>query len=78
MGVVRLEVGGLVDDQRVGHGMGLGEAVGGELGDLVEEGRGLGPVDVAGGRPIDEARPLRGHHLGLLLAHGAPQEVRLA
>ena len=76
--VVRLHIGGLVGDQRVGGGVALVEAVVGELGEQLED-----RVGVVLGQPlldgaVDEAVALR-VHLGVdLLAHGAAQKIGLA
>ena len=78
VGVVRLEVSGLVDDQRVGDGVRLREAVGCKLRDLIEEGVGPPLVDAVGRSAFDEARLLLCHLLGLLLAHCTPQQIGLA
>ena len=77
--MVRLEIGRLVGDQRVGGGVGLGEAVARELRHQLEDRR-----RPSGGRcprstqPPDEALALLLHLLGLLLAHRAAQQVGLA
>src|SRR3954469_17639924 len=76
--VVRLEVGRLVGNERVGGRVALVEAVVGELGEEVEDLARLRLREAALDRARDEALALR-VHLGLdLLAHGAAQEVRLA
>ena len=76
--VVRLEIGGLVADQRIGGGVALVEAVARELVDLVEDRGGPVLLDAVLLRAFDEARPL-GVHLGLdLLAHGTAQQVGAA
>ena len=48
--VVRLQIGGLIGDQRVGGGVRLVEAVAGELRHLVEDQLGARPLDAALGR----------------------------
>jgi hypothetical protein len=78
LGVVRLEVGGLVGDVRVGHRVAPVKAVVGELRHQAEDlARGLlGDLvlDAAG----DELLLVDGHLLALLLAHRAAHEVGLA
>ena len=76
--MVGLEIGGLIGEQRIGGGVRLGKAVGGELGDLLEDrGREL-LRDPAGDRALDEDLAL-GIHLGLdLLAHRAAQQIGAA
>ena len=77
--VVRLEPGGLIGEQRVGGGVALVEAVGGELGHRVEDRVGeLGDRCPRATAPVDEGLAL-GVHLGLdLLAHGAAQKIGTA
>ena len=76
--VIRLHIGGLVRDQRIGGRMALVEAVIGELGEQIEDLRRLGlrhpPLD----RAIDEALALLVHLGADLLAHGAAQEIGFA
>ena len=76
--VVGLEIGGLVGDHGIGRRVAFVEAVAGELGDLLEDRRGLGRLDAALDRAIDEALALRFHLRLDLLAHGAPQQVGAA
>ena len=77
-GIVRLHVGGVIGDQRIGGGVRLVEAVVGEFGEQVED-----RVGVVLGQPlfqgaVDEADAL-GVHLRLdLLAHGAAQQIGFA
>ncbi len=75
---MRPQIGGVVGEQGIRGGMRLGEAVGGELGDLLEDrGREL-LRDVALDGAFDEHLAL-GVHLGLdLLAHGAAQQIGAA
>ena len=74
---VGLEIGGLVGDQRVGRRMGLVEAVAGELFHQVEDLGGPSGVHPLGHRAMDELGAQLDHLLGLLLAHGATQQVCL-
>ncbi|VCU09306.1 hypothetical protein RHODGE_RHODGE_02480 [Rhodoplanes serenus] len=76
--IVRLEVGGLVRDQRVGGRVALVEAVVGELGQELEDGLGLRGLDPTLDRPLAEQGALLVHLGADLLAHGAAQEVGLA
>ena len=76
--IIRLHVRGLVGDQRVGRGVALVEAVFGEALQQVEDRVGLGAVDAALGRALDEVLALLLHLLADLLAHGAAQQVGLA
>ena len=76
--VVRLQPGGLVGDKRIGGGVRLVEAVLGELFHQVEDRRGELRVDVVLFRTGLELDALLGHLLGLLLAHGATQQVGAA
>jgi hypothetical protein len=74
--MMRLEIRGLIGDQRVRGRVRLVEAVAGELFHQVEKlrrlGRGQAPVDRAGG----EALAMLGHFVGKLFAHRAAQQVR--
>ena len=73
-----LQKGRLVGDQAVGGGVGLVEAVAGELGqqveDLVSQLLGVAPL----GGPGHEAGPFMLHDLDLFLAHGPAKNVGLA
>ena len=74
-----LHVGGLVGDDSVSGGMGLVEAVPGELLDVVEDLAGLLRGNVVRLlAALDESCALLDHHLELLLSHGAAQHVGLA
>ena len=78
LAMVRLEIGGLIGDQRIGGGVALVEAVARELRDQLEDVARAGLLDAFLQRAFHEARALR-IHLGLdLLAHGAAQEVGFA
>ena len=70
-----LEPGGVVGEQRVGGGVRFVEAVAGELGHLVEDfaGGGLGKLALGGAGEEDLALLL--HLGGILLTHGAAEEV---
>ena len=74
--VVRLQIGGLIGDQRVGGGVRLVEAVAGEFRHLVEDQLGARPLDAALGRAGDELLALRVHFRLDLLAHRAAQADR--
>ena len=76
--VVRLQVGRLVGDERVGRGVRLVEPVAGELLDQLEELLRLLLRDLPLLRALDELGAELDHLLRLLLAHRAPHEVRLA
>ena len=76
--IVRLHVGGLIGDQRVGGGVALVEAVVGEALEQLEDGLGLPAVEPALDAAADEAFALRLHLLADLLAHGATQQVGFA
>jgi hypothetical protein len=74
---MRLQIGGLVGDDGIGGGVGLVEAVIGELGEQVEDMSACGletPLD----RAFDETAALLVHRLLDLLAHGAAQQVGAA
>ena len=76
--VVRLQVRGLVRDERVRRGVRLVEAVAGEE---LEEGEDVLRVllgDAVRARPVDEGALLLRHLLGLLLAHRAAEEIGAA
>ncbi len=76
--IVRLEIGGLEGDQRIGRGVALVEAVAGEFRHLIEDMIGDALADAALRRAIDERLALR-VHLGLdLLAHGTAQQIGAA
>ncbi|MET3868693.1 hypothetical protein ABIC20_006002 [Methylobacterium radiotolerans] len=75
---VRLQVGSLVGQQRVGRRVALVEAVIGELGEQVEDLVGLGLGQAALGAALQEPVALRVHLGADLLAHGAPEHVGLA
>ena len=74
-GMMRLHVGGLVGDQRVGGCVRLVEAVAGELLHQVEQLIGLAPGQTVALGAGDEDVAVRGHLLRLLLAHGPPQQI---
>ena len=76
--IIRLHIGGLIGDQRVGRGVALVEAVFGETLEQVEDGVGLIALDAALDRAGNEILALRLHLLADLLAHGAAQQVGLA
>ncbi len=76
--MMRLHIGGLEGDQRVGGGVTLVEAVVGELGQQFEDGVGLVLLDVVLDRAGDEARALLLHFGADLLAHGAAQQIGFA
>ena len=76
--VIRLHIGGLVGDQRVGRGVALVEAVFGEALEQIEDGVGLVALDAALDGAVDEALALRLHLLPDLLAHGAAQQIGFA
>ena len=76
--IIRLQIGGLVGDERIGGGVRFVEAVAGELRHLVEDQLGPALVDPALQRAFDEQLALR-VHLGLdLLAHRAAQQIGAA
>ena len=75
--MVGLHVGGLIGDQRVGRGVGLVEAVVGELGDEIENLPGAGFGHVAVARALDEGFALLVHLRLDLLAHGAADQIRV-
>ena len=77
-GVVRLEPGGLVGNHRVGGGVGLVEAVFGELRHQVEQAVGELFRVIFLERALDEQAAVLVHLLLILLAHCAPQQVRPA
>ena len=76
--VVRLEIGGLIGDQRIGRGVGFVEAVAGEFRHQLEDIFGPCPVDAVPDRTLDEPRLLRRHLLLDFLAHGAAEQIGLA
>ena len=76
--IIRLHIGGLIGDQRVGRGVALVEAVFGEAFEQIEDGVGLVFLDAALDRARDEDGALRAHLLADLLAHGAAQKIGLA
>ena len=76
--IVRLQIGGLVGDQRVGRGVALVEAVFGETLQQIEDRIGMRALDAALGRAFDEILALRLHLRADLLAHGAAQQIGLA
>ncbi len=76
--IVRLHVGGLIGDQRVGGGVALVEAVVGEALEQLEDRLGLPAVEPALDAAGHEAAALRLHLLADLLAHGAAQQVGFA
>jgi hypothetical protein len=76
--MVRLQVGRLVREPRVGRRVRLVEAVPGELLHLVPDLAGLLLVHAARGAALQELVHLGGHHLDLLLAHRLAQDVGLA
>ena len=75
--VVGLQVGGLVGQVGVGDAVALVEAVAGEGLDLVPEVRRLLRRHASAGGAVDELRLHLGHDVGLLLAHGLAQRVRV-
>ncbi len=76
--VVGFEPQGLVGDQGVGGGVGFVETVAGKLLHQVEDLHRQLAVDAVLLRPLGKHRPLLGHLLRLLLAHGAAQQVGAA
>ena len=76
--VVGLEVAGLVREQRVRGRVRLVEAVAGEVRQQVEDLAGLLLRQLVLDGPVHEAIALRGHDLGVLLAHGLAQHVGFA
>ena len=76
--IVRLHVGGLIGDQRVGRGVAFVEAVFGEAFEQIEDRVGLVALDAALDRAGDETLALRLHLLADLLAHGAAQQIGFA
>jgi hypothetical protein len=77
-GEIRLQIGRLVGDDGVAGGVGLVEAVAGELRHQVEDVVGLRPVHALLDRAGDEALLLLVHLALDLLAHGAAQQIGLA
>eukprot|EP01022_Parablepharisma_sp_SALTPOND_P029433 TRINITY_DN734_c3_g1_i1.p2 TRINITY_DN734_c3_g1~~TRINITY_DN734_c3_g1_i1.p2 ORF type:complete len:1458 (-),score=543.13 TRINITY_DN734_c3_g1_i1:22429-26802(-) len=77
-GMVGLQVGRVVGQQRIGGRVRLVEAVAGELFHQVEDLVGLGLVQPVLGRPFAEQFTVLGHFLGLLLAHRPAQQVGAA
>jgi hypothetical protein len=75
---MRLEIGRLVGHHRVGRGVGLVEAIPGELLDQVEQLLGLRLRDLMLFGAIDEFRAEFFHLLRFFLAHGAAQDVGLS
>ena len=76
--IIGLHVGRLVGDHGIGGGVGLVEAVAGELGHLIEDVGGLGRGYPARLGAVDEGLALLGHLRFDLLAHGAAQKVGVA
>ena len=76
--IVRLQIRGDVRQIRVGGRVRLVEAVTGELLHQVEDLLDLLLRETLLLRAFEEALALRGHFLGLLLAHGAAQDVGFA
>ena len=76
--IIRLHVGGLIGDQRIGRGVALVEAVIGEALQQFEDRLRLARLDAARDRAGDEAGALRLHFAADFLAHGAAQQVGLA
>ena len=74
--MVRLEVRGLVGDQRVCRSVRLVEPIAGKLFHQVEELRRARFRQAVFLCPVDEHEAMLGHLLGKLLAHRAPQKVR--
>ena len=80
------EVRCLIGHHRIGNGVGLIECVIGEGEDLIVDLFGCGGIDavghaaldVAGGIAVEKRLPLLGHVLGLLLAHGTAEHIRLS
>jgi hypothetical protein len=77
-GMMRLEVGGLVGDERISCRMRLVEAVAGELLHEVEERGRLRAADAVALCARDEDVAVLRHLFLVLLAHRAAQEIRLA
>ena len=76
--IVRLEVGGLVADERVAGGVRPVEAVAGERFDVGEDLFGDLAADAFLLGAVDELDPLLGDELLDLLAHGLAEDVRFA
>ena len=76
--IIRLHIGGLIGDQRVGGGVALVEAVVGEALEQFEDRLGLRSIDAALDAAGDEAAALLLHLAADLLAHGATQQVGFA
>ena len=76
--VVHLQPGRVVGDQRIGRGVRLVEAVSREVSHEIEDLLGRRRRNPLLLGPVAEAHGLGFHHLFLLLAHRAPQDVRVA
>ena len=76
--IVRLEIGRVIREQRVGGGVRLVEAVAGELLHQVEDACRLVLGMLVLRRALHEAVALLRHLVRVLLAHGAAQQVGLA
>ena len=74
---MRLEISGLVGDEGVRGGVRFGEPVACELFHQLKELLRFGRKDAVPARAGQEFLAHRHHVLGFLLAHGAPQDVRL-
>ena len=76
--VIRLHVGGLIGDQRVGRRVAFVEAVFGETLEQIEDRVRLVALDTALDAACDEMLALLLHLVADLLAHGAAQKIGLA
>ena len=76
--IVRLHIGGLIRDQRVGRGVALVEAVIGKALEQFEDRLGLAAIDVALDAAGHEAAALLLHLAADFLAHRATQQVGFA
>ena len=77
-GIVRLEPGGLISQERIGAGVGFVESVAGKLGHEIENAFGLFRRNFMGGAAGEEFLALRGHLVAILFAHGAAQDIGFA
>src|ERR1700757_680838 len=76
--IVRLEIGGLIREKRIGTRVRFVEAVARELFHQVEDVDGFLLGDFVLLAPGEELRALRGHFFLFLLAHGAAEDVGFA
>ena len=76
--IIRLHIGGLIGEQRIGRRVRLVESVFGEFCAGIEDGFGIGAPDAALDRAGDETVALRRHLLAIFLAHGAAQNIGFA